>query len=154
MHRNISLNALDSKVVMAELNWFVSRLQSLSRDSHLAYLWRGMPIPTTIQRPDLILAADCVYFEPAFPLLVQTLSELSDSTTEILFSYKKRRKVGHWFFIHRLRTWEHSFDRPINAFLQYSRKGFPGKRWMNIIFNFDYAYGLFLIGIIGGYGRS
>ena len=53
-----------------------------------------MPIPTTIQRPDLILAADCVYFEPAFPLLVQTLSELSDSTTEILFSYKKRRKVG------------------------------------------------------------
>jgi predicted nicotinamide N-methyase len=67
MQRNISLNALDSKVVMAELNW-------------------GMPIPTTIQRPDLILAADCVYFEPAFSLLVQTLSKLSDSTTEILFS--------------------------------------------------------------------
>ena len=54
-----------------------------------------MPLSTTIQQPDLILAADCVYFEPAFPLLVHTLSELSDSTTEILFSYKKRRKVGY-----------------------------------------------------------
>lgn len=41
----------------------------------------------------MILAADCVYFEPAFPLLVQTLSDLSDSRTEILFCYKKRRKV-------------------------------------------------------------
>ena len=62
-----------------------------------------MPISATIQRPDLILAADCVYLEPAFPLLVQTLSELSDSTTEILFSYKKRRKVGY-IDIHCLRT--------------------------------------------------
>jgi len=79
MQRNISLNALDSKVVMAELNW-------------------GMPISTTIQQPDLILAADCIYFEPAFPLLVHTLSELSDSTTEILFSYKKRRKADKRFF--------------------------------------------------------
>ena len=51
-----------------------------------------MPIPTTIQRPDLILAADCVYFEPAFPLLVQTLSELSDLTTEILSLIKSGEK--------------------------------------------------------------
>jgi len=44
--------------------------------------------------PDLILAADCVYYEPAFPLLVQTLSELAiDDKTEVLFCYKKRRKV-------------------------------------------------------------
>lgn len=41
----------------------------------------------------MILAADCVYFEPAFPLLVQTLTQLSDVNTEILFCYKKRRKV-------------------------------------------------------------
>jgi hypothetical protein len=45
--------------------------------------------------PDLILAADCVYYEPAFPLLVQTLSELAiDDKTEVLFCYKKRRKVA------------------------------------------------------------
>jgi hypothetical protein len=48
-----------------------------------------------LPRPDLILAADCVYFEPAFPLLVQTLSDLViDEKTEVLFCYKKRRKVG------------------------------------------------------------
>jgi hypothetical protein len=47
---------------------------------------------------DLILAADCVYFEPAFPLLVQTLSSLctvASDRCEILFCYKQRRKV--WF---------------------------------------------------------
>jgi len=54
---------------------------------------RGSLIPPEIPRPDLILAADCVYFEPTFPLLVQTLTDLADETTEILFCYKKRRKV-------------------------------------------------------------
>ena len=41
----------------------------------------------------MILAADCVYFEPAFPLLVQTLADLTLPTTDVLFCYKKRRKV-------------------------------------------------------------
>jgi len=95
MRRNISLNALESKLVVAELNW-------------------GVPIPTTVQRPDLILAADCVYFEPAFPLLVQTLSELSDSSTEILFSYKKRRKADKRFFtlLKKRFTWEEVTEDP------------------------------------------
>ncbi len=48
-----------------------------------------------IPKPDLILAADCVYFEPAFPLLVQTLADLvPHRSTDVLFCYKKRRKVG------------------------------------------------------------
>ena len=44
---------------------------------------------------DLVLAADCVYFEPAFPLLVQTLRDLhaANPSAEFLFCYKKRRKV-------------------------------------------------------------
>lgn len=43
---------------------------------------------------DLVLAADCVYFEPAFPLLVDTLVDLvAHDNPEILFCYKKRRKV-------------------------------------------------------------
>lgn len=46
-----------------------------------------------IPHPDIILAADCVYYEPAFPLLVRTLSDLSGESTEVLFCYKKRRKV-------------------------------------------------------------
>jgi len=67
MHRNVAMNALSASVCVAELNW-------------------GEPIPDDIPRPDLIIAADCVYFEPAFPLLVQTLSDLAgDAKTEILF---------------------------------------------------------------------
>ncbi|KAG6378406.1 putative methyltransferase-domain-containing protein [Boletus reticuloceps] len=54
---------------------------------------RGEALPQEIPRPDLILAADCVYFEPTFPLLVKTISELATEQTEILFCYKKRRKV-------------------------------------------------------------
>jgi hypothetical protein len=47
-----------------------------------------------VPRADVVLAADCVYFEPAFPLLVTTLCSLAhDAETEILFCYKKRRKV-------------------------------------------------------------
>lgn len=57
-------------------------------------LYRGEPIPQDMLSSDLILAADCVYFEPAFPLLVQTLTDLTSMhDPEILFCYKKRRKV-------------------------------------------------------------
>ncbi|KAI1792969.1 putative methyltransferase-domain-containing protein [Ganoderma leucocontextum] len=80
MKRNVALNSLDGRVAVAELNW-------------------GEPIPGSIPKPDLILAADCVYFEPAFPLLVQTLTELvADSSTDVLFCYKKRRKADKRFF--------------------------------------------------------
>lgn len=56
---------------------------------------RGDPLPPTIPHGyDVILAADCVYFEPAFPLLVKTLVDLvPDKSVEVLFCYKKRRKV-------------------------------------------------------------
>ena len=56
---------------------------------------RGDPLPPSIpHKYDVILAADCVYFEPAFPLLVKTLVDLVvDESAEVLFCYKKRRKV-------------------------------------------------------------
>ncbi|KII95938.1 hypothetical protein PLICRDRAFT_170534 [Plicaturopsis crispa FD-325 SS-3] len=84
MHENVTLNALEGAVTVAELNW-------------------GEPLPTTLSAkytsPDVILAADCVYFEPAFPLLVHTLVLLtSDARTEVLFCYKKRRKADKRFF--------------------------------------------------------
>jgi hypothetical protein len=46
-----------------------------------------------VHRADVVLAADCVYFEPAFPLLVATLCALAGAETEVLLCYKKRRKV-------------------------------------------------------------
>ena len=82
-------------------------LASLSSSSDLSHhahgvpcvFGRGEPIPAAISKPDLILAADCVYFEPAFPLLVQTLDELAmRDDPEILFCYKKRRKADKRFF--------------------------------------------------------
>ena len=104
MKQNVSLNQLESCVNVAELNW--SGLLFLHASKHLAdtFFARGEPVPADIPKPDLILAADCVYFEPAFPLLVQTLAELvprsetSDGQSrrddpEVLFCYKKRRKV-------------------------------------------------------------
>ena len=56
--------------------------------------YRGEPLRAELQKKvDMLLAADCVYFEPAFPLLVQTLVDLVHEDTEVLFCYKKRRKV-------------------------------------------------------------
>jgi len=97
MRRNVLLNDLSSKVMVSELNW-------------------GEPLPDEIpQRPHLVLAADCVYFEPAFPLLVRTLSDLAvDSRTEVLFCYKKRRKADKRFFylLRKKFTWTEVDDNP------------------------------------------
>lgn len=94
MRRNVEYNGVGSNVQVEELNW-------------------GEAIPVEKNEGiDIVLAADCVYFEvrkrssletwtdgpqPAFPLLVKTLCELApiDKQIEILFCWKKRRKV--WF---------------------------------------------------------
>jgi len=68
------------------------RLRELDR--HLT-MSRGERLPA-MGPFDVILAADCVYFEPAFPLLVQTLEDLAiqnGKQPDFLFCYKKRRKV-------------------------------------------------------------
>ncbi|KZT26892.1 hypothetical protein NEOLEDRAFT_1155278 [Neolentinus lepideus HHB14362 ss-1] len=97
MKANVVMNDLASCVEVAELNW-------------------GKPIPDTLPRsPDLIITADCVYFEPAFPLLVETLDELvSNARTEVLFCYKKRRKADKRFFtlLRKRFTWEEVQDDP------------------------------------------
>jgi len=55
---------------------------------------RSAPIPEHLASPDLVLAADCVYFEPAFPLLHETLLQLTKrGNVEVYIAYKKRRKV-------------------------------------------------------------
>ncbi|KAI0812148.1 putative methyltransferase-domain-containing protein [Xylaria sp. FL0064] len=82
MKHNIALNELEGKVETKLLNW-------------------GEPLPAEIvaNPPDVILAADCVYFEPAFPLLQTTLDELLSLRPEavIYFCFKKRRRADMQF---------------------------------------------------------
>ncbi|RYO77763.1 hypothetical protein DL766_002133 [Monosporascus sp. MC13-8B] len=82
MEHNIALNDLSSRVKAAVLNW-------------------GKPLPQEIVdlRPDVILAADCVYFEPAFPLLMATLTDLLTlcPSATIFFCFKKRRRADMQF---------------------------------------------------------
>ncbi|GAA98416.1 uncharacterized protein L969DRAFT_94222 [Mixia osmundae IAM 14324] len=80
MDANTVLNDVGDTVNVRELSW-------------------GETIASEMQTPDIILAADCVYFEPAFPLLMKTLRLLATPTSEILFCYKKRRKADKRFFV-------------------------------------------------------
>ncbi|KUI61754.1 Putative protein N-methyltransferase YNL024C [Cytospora mali] len=82
MGHNIVLNEAEGRVKAMILNW-------------------GESLPAEIQafKPDVILAADCVYFEPAFPLLLQTLKDLlvlCPSAT-VYFCFKKRRRADMQF---------------------------------------------------------
>jgi hypothetical protein len=79
MKRNISLNGLDSTVAASIYDWGESRPAQLP------------------SYPDVILAADCVYFEPAFPLLQRTLSDLIGDNTVCYFCFKKRRRADLQF---------------------------------------------------------
>lgn len=69
-----------------------------------AFPWGGRipeSVPSAYHRPDVILAADCVYFEPAFPLLLETLHELLNENDKpdavCYFCMKKRRKADMRF---------------------------------------------------------
>lgn len=87
---------------------------------------RGEPLTQEIRdlKPDIILAADCVYFEPAFPLLLQTLQDLLalEPSATVFFCFKKRRRADMQF----LKSARKSFtvteiedeDRPV-----FSREG-------------------------------
>ncbi|KAJ5810910.1 hypothetical protein N7447_010426 [Penicillium robsamsonii] len=79
MKSNIQLNNLGPKATAAILNW-------------------GEPIPNHIpSKPDVIIAADCVYFEPAFPLLITTLQDLLGPNSVCYFCYKRRRRADMRF---------------------------------------------------------
>jgi hypothetical protein len=75
MRENIRLNDFTSTVKAAVLDW-------------------GNPIPNLIPTaPEVILAADCVYFEPAFPLLISTLGDLLGPESVCYFCFKRRRRA-------------------------------------------------------------
>ncbi|KAI7233492.1 S-adenosyl-L-methionine-dependent methyltransferase [Hortaea werneckii] len=79
MQQNIALNELQGKV-HAEV-----------------YNWGGAKPEAVPAHPDVVLAADCVYFEPAFPLLQQTLEALIGPNTTCYFCFKKRRRADMQF---------------------------------------------------------
>ncbi|KAI1825258.1 putative methyltransferase-domain-containing protein [Xylaria intraflava] len=82
MRHNIALNGLEGKVEALLLNW-------------------GEPLPAYVvaNPPDVVLAADCVYFEPAFPLLQTTLADLLALRpgAVVYFCFKKRRRADMQF---------------------------------------------------------
>jgi hypothetical protein len=58
-----------------------------------------LPAEVINEKPNVILAADCVYFEPAFPLLLDTLEKLLELCKDavIYFCFKKRRRADMHF---------------------------------------------------------
>lgn len=68
-----------------------SSLRSLVTPS--VYSWGSSPPAHLPVPPDVVLAADCVYFEPAFPLLMQTLRDLISEQTICWFCFKRRRRA-------------------------------------------------------------
>ncbi|KAK5992351.1 Protein-lysine N-methyltransferase EFM6 [Cladobotryum mycophilum] len=82
MKYNIQLNDLDSKAEALVLNW-----------------GEALPEYVVAQKPNVVLAAECVYFEPAFPLLMETLKDLFALNAEavVYFCFKKRRRADMQF---------------------------------------------------------
>lgn len=82
---------------------------------------RGEPLSQEIvsYKPDTILAADCVYFEPAFPLLLQTLQDLLEVCPKatVYFCFKKRRRADMQFLKSARKTFQVTEiadeDRPV-----------------------------------------
>ena len=153
MEHNIGLNELQDHVRALVLNWydFPAEFAAISRNTRGfgsedglsaavgsphdgAEFWsdvssfshRGEALPRTVAdfKPDVILAADCVYFEPAFPLLLATLTELLAlcPAATIYFCFKKRRRADMQFLKKARRTFlveeMHDDDRPV-----FSREG-------------------------------
>lgn len=79
MQQNIELNHLVDNVEAKIYDWGQKRPESVP------------------EHPDILLAADCVYFEPAFPLLQQTLQDLIGAKTVCYFCFKKRRRADLHF---------------------------------------------------------
>lgn len=98
-HRQIYVTDIDPLMGLIEQNIVSNELEDTV---HGEVLWWGEPLPEKfVEKPvDLVLAADCVYLEAAFPLLEKTLLDLTDvdDPPVILMAYKKRRKADKHFF--------------------------------------------------------
>lgn len=111
MKHNVKLNNLQSRATALILNWYAaphvfpffsfSFFPTLDKFILMLIEYRGEPLPQLVieQKPNVILAAECVYFEPAFPLLMQTLKDLLTLNSEaiVYFCFKKRRRADMQF---------------------------------------------------------
>ncbi|KAI5786046.1 putative methyltransferase-domain-containing protein [Pyronema domesticum] len=96
MKDNVKLNKLEDKIKVELLDW-------------------ANPVPDAIaEKPvDIILAADCVYFEPAFPLLEKTLVDMVGENTVVFFCFKRRRRAD-LHFVKAIRKRLHIVEVDIN----------------------------------------
>lgn len=87
METNVNLNHLAETVSVEILSWGEPLKEKFGPDAKA-------------DKVDLVLAADCVYLETAFPLLEKTLLDLTEGDTPpaVLMSYRKRRKADKNFF--------------------------------------------------------
>ena len=92
---DVHITDQDSMLALMQRNTELNGLQD--RVKAVVYDW-GEPTPSDVPGgPDVILAADCVYFEPAFPLLQKTLQDLVGPRTVCYFCFKKRRRADLQF---------------------------------------------------------
>jgi protein N-lysine methyltransferase METTL21A len=91
MEKNVALNGLQSVVQPQVYDWGSDEIPTF---------------PTPTGKADIVLAADCVYFEPAFPLLLQTLKDVMGTNTTCYFCFKKRRKADMRFIRDMVRTFD------------------------------------------------
>lgn len=82
INANIALNPTKISIQSLSLSW-----------------GKPLPVAQSFKAPNIILAADCCYYEPAFPLLLDTLDELVGQASDVCcyFCFKKRRKADLGF---------------------------------------------------------
>ena len=88
----------DKNPTPAEANLKVNLHNLLGRDISVAQYEWGTD-PSHFNPPfDFVLAADVIYIEETFPLLLKSLVDLSDCKTVILISCKRRYERDDRFF--------------------------------------------------------
>ncbi|CCK71612.1 putative protein-lysine N-methyltransferase KNAG_0H01980 [Huiozyma naganishii CBS 8797] len=111
MQKNIELNCVNTEMIAEELWWGEPLSGAFAPHSE------GLSKVTSV---DLILAADCVYLEKAFPLLEKTLLDLTNCSKPpvILMAYRKRRNADKRFF---RKIGKHFTVREITDFSTYDQ---------------------------------
>lgn len=96
MRQNIALNNLEGQVSTSVYNWGEATPSTIPKHPDIVLAGENTRAAVTLQSIDA-LTADCVYFEPAFPLLQQTLRDLIGPSTICYFCYKRRRRADQHF---------------------------------------------------------
>lgn len=85
---SVLLTDLPALLPLLELN-LTENGDKLQGNTEARVLKWGQDVSAFV-KPDVILVADCIYYQQSLEPLVVTLKELSDHNTEILMSYEER----------------------------------------------------------------